>query len=138
MLEPRIRPPCATNPRHLPRAARAVAPVLLLLGLAGGAGAAERRCGWIENPTPGNWWLADAGGEWLIHVQGTQTEPVGMDLIPDLTVKDWVVTNPPGYGYGCACMTVETDPRGKRITRIVAIAQRPVRICRADRALPKP
>src|SRR5208283_1353890 len=31
---------------------------------------AEERCGWLENPTPGNWWLKDAHGLWIISAQG--------------------------------------------------------------------
>jgi hypothetical protein len=31
---------------------------------------AERRCGWLENPTPANYCLTDRDGEWTIGVQG--------------------------------------------------------------------
>ncbi len=30
----------------------------------------ETRCGWVENPTPGNWSLMDHDGEWEIGIQG--------------------------------------------------------------------
>src|SRR5262245_20967552 len=30
----------------------------------------ERRCGWVDNPTPSNWWLVDRDGEWEIGLQG--------------------------------------------------------------------
>ena len=28
----------------------------------------QTRCGWIDNPTPANWWLTDGYGEWIIGV----------------------------------------------------------------------
>lgn len=30
----------------------------------------ENRCGWVDNPTPANWWLTDRDGEWVIGVPG--------------------------------------------------------------------
>src|SRR4051794_7098625 len=30
----------------------------------------DRRCGWLSNPTPGNWWLFDGHGEWILATQG--------------------------------------------------------------------
>lgn len=97
--------------------------------------AAERRCGWIENPTPANWWLTDRQGEWTIGTQGgAQAE--GMDNMPDMSTRGWVATNG-NYGYGCGCMTVETNAKHKRITRIISAAPVPLRQCRADRSLPR-
>ena len=40
--------------------------------------APERRCGWLQNPTPANWWLVDRDGEWILGVQGGYQAP-GMD-----------------------------------------------------------
>ena len=102
------------------------------------ARATEKRCGWLVNPTPRNWWLIDAAGWWLIIRQDRDTEPAGMDLIPDLTVKDWVVTNPPSGGYACACLFVETNGGQKRVTRILSVKQKPIAACRADPKLQKP
>jgi hypothetical protein len=34
------------------------------------ANAAETRCGWLQNPTPANWWLTDRDGTWTISAQG--------------------------------------------------------------------
>ena len=92
------------------------------------------RCGWIENPTPGNWWLVDRDGEWLIGAQGGYQAP-GLDNVPDLTEHHWVVTNGSSYGYGCACVSGRFDPRAKRITRIDRVRQKPIAACRADRRL---
>jgi Protein of unknown function (DUF4087) len=98
-----------------------------------GTAAAETRCGWIVNPTPANWWLADSQAEWIISTQGGE-QADGMDLMPDFTEGEWVVTNGSSYGYGCACMNVVTADG--RITRIKSVRQLRLRKCRADRKLP--
>lgn len=97
----------------------------------------EMRCGWIANPTPGNWWLTDRAGEWGIGLQGGY-QAEGMDEIPDLSAADWVVTNGSSYGYGCACLRVTTDAKTRQITRIHSVRQQPLKVCRADRKLPRP
>lgn len=95
----------------------------------------ERRCGWLVNPTPANWWLRDRDGEWVLSVQGR--DPVaGMDEVPDMSTRGWVETNG-HYGYGCACLTLETAP-GQRVVRVLAAEALPLSRCRADRALPPP
>ena len=121
---------------------RAMAALSLLaamaaLGAAGTAEARERRCGWIHNPTPANWWLFDGEGEWTIGTQGGYQAP-GLTLIPDLTQSEWVVTNRPTYGYGCGCAEVDVDRRNGQVSRIYRFSQRPLAVCRADPALPKP
>jgi hypothetical protein len=97
---------------------------------------AERRCGWIANPTPGNWWMTDRQGEWILSTQGDYLAP-GMDRIPDMTERGWVRTNG-DYGYGCACMTVRTDRRTMRVTRLYSLTPVPLRQCRADPRLRRP
>jgi len=110
--------------------------ILLAAALAAGsASAPERRCGWLHNPTPANWWLIDRDGEWLIGAQGGYQAP-GMDTMPDMTTRGWSAVNG-SYGYGCACMTVTTDRASRRITRIVSATPVPLRQCRADRRLPR-
>ncbi|WP_458097439.1 DUF4087 domain-containing protein [Roseomonas sp. WA12] len=114
------------------RAGRA-ALLLVALAFPAGAEAAERRCGWLANPTPGNYWLNDRDAEWTLSEQGG--EPVaGMDVMPDFTTRDWVRTNG-YYGYGCACLVMETDRTTKRVLRILSAEQLPLARCRADRAL---
>lgn len=96
--------------------------------------AAETRCGWVSNPTPANWWLADKDGEWTISVQGGyQAEG---DL-PDFG-KKWVVTNAGDHGYGCACMNVTTDKKEMRIVKINRATVRPLSACRKDKKLKEP
>lgn len=113
---------------------------ILLLALLAAAQAPqsrpETRCGWLANPTPANHWLTDRDGEWLIMAQGGY-QAEGWDELPDMTTRGWVRTNG-YYGYGCACLTVTTDRRSHRITRILSARPVPLRQCRADRRLPRP
>lgn len=95
----------------------------------------QRRCGWLSNPTPANWWLTDSQGQWILGTQGADQAP-GMDEMPDMSIAGWVETNG-HYGYGCACMTITADDDG-RVTRIADAQPRPLKQCQADRKLPKP
>ncbi|HYI63780.1 MAG TPA: DUF4087 domain-containing protein [Allosphingosinicella sp.] len=108
---------------------------LALLAAPAPAPGTERRCGWLQNPTPANFWLIDRDGEWLIGAQGGYQAP-GMDDMPDMSTRGWVETNG-HYGYGCACMTVTTDRATRRVTRIVSARPVPLRQCRNDRRLPR-
>ncbi|MFB8792015.1 MAG: DUF4087 domain-containing protein [Potamolinea sp.] len=99
------------------------------------ANAAETRCGWLQNPTPANWWLKDRDGTWTISVQGGY-QARGMDNIPNIDNKEYVRTNI-NYGYGCACLRVSTDRNRMRITSIESGKPLPLRTCREDTSLPK-
>jgi hypothetical protein len=99
-------------------------------------GGGQRRCGWLSNPTPANWWLTDRDGEWILGTQGGEQAP-GMDEMPDMSTAGWVETNG-HYGYGCACMTIAHDPATGRVTRIADAEPKPLKQCQADRSLPKP
>lgn len=111
-----------------------IAVVAAILGLGAAAHAApEKRCGWLANPTPGNWWLNDRDGEWLLAEQGGY-QAKGMDDMPDMSSAGWVETNGP-HGYGCACLTVETDRAKHRISRVIAATPLPLARCKADRSL---
>lgn len=113
-----------------------LAAILALLALAAPAQSApERRCGWLQNPTPANYWLIDRDGEWTISAQGG-FHAEGWDEMPDMSARGWVRTNG-YYGYGCACMTVTTDRAVMRIIRVHSAQSRPLRQCRADRRLPR-
>jgi hypothetical protein len=108
---------------------------LFAILLAGAAQAAENRCGWVENPTPGNWWLTDGAGQWTIMAQGSY-EAGGMDNIGDISAGDYVATNG-NYGYACGCMRVDTDGQGV-ITQIYSFRQLPISKCENDGALSTP
>jgi hypothetical protein len=105
------------------------------LPAAASAAIGVRRCGWISNPTPANWWLTDAEDQWILSTQGGDQAP-GMDEMPDMSTAGWVETNG-HYGYGCACMTIASNPDG-RVTRIADAKPKPLKQCQADRNLPKP
>lgn len=113
------------------RLALCAATVAALLPAA--AARAETRCGWIVNPTPGNWWLTDAESDWNLATQGTEGAP-GMELIPDLTEGEWVETNG-SYGHGCACVEVDTDGIDT-VFEVFSFRQLPLARCENDRALP--
>lgn len=54
---------------------RSLATAAVILTLGAGVAAAQQpgsaqRCGWLDNPTPGNASLYDKDGEWTIAVQG--------------------------------------------------------------------
>lgn len=100
------------------------------------AGATETRCGWLQNPTPANWWLTDRDGSWTISAQGGY-QARGMDNIPDRSRGQYVITNAGSYGYSCACLRVTTDRNRMRITNIQSGEQLPLKTCRQDRYLPK-
>lgn len=118
-------------PREIEREAAAAEPA----AAPAAAGAGERRCGWLSNPTPGNWWLLDRHGEWILATQGS--EPVaGMEDIPDMSTAGWVEING-HYGYGCACMTITYDPAAQRVTRVADAKPKPLKQCRADKGLPR-
>ena len=95
-----------------------------------------RRCGWLHNPTPGNWWLFDGHGEWILASQGGD-QARGMDDMPDVSAGEWTRTNG-YYGYGCACMMVTARPGVLQVVAISSIVPKPLRQCRRDPALPRP
>ncbi len=96
----------------------------------------ETRCGWLQNPTPSNWWLDDRQGTWTLSVQGGY-EASGMDNMPDMSTNGYVKTNG-NYGYSCACMKVSTNKRTMQIKHVFSARPVPLRQCRSDKNLPKP
>lgn len=120
-------------------------PVLVavcLLALTAPALAAETRCGWLWNPTPGNLWLLDKDATWTISSQGDAegAGAKGVENAPEFDPSQFVETNNPGsgYGYGCACMSVTTDAATERITQIFSGETKPLATCEADKSLPRP
>ncbi|MDW5313230.1 DUF4087 domain-containing protein [Rhizobium sp. PL01] len=116
---------------------RAIATLLIGLAAASPLRAAETRCGWLQNPTPANWWLDDADGSWTIMTQGGGEGPPGMELIPDISERDYVKTNG-NYGYACACLSVETDEAEGSITGIRSFRQLALAKCESDGKLSPP
>jgi hypothetical protein len=96
--------------------------------------ALETRCGWLDNPTPANWWLTDRDSRWTISVQGGY-HAKGMDNISEIAPQDYVKTNG-YYGYSCACLKVTTHKKLSRIQEIRSFKSLPLQQCRQDPALP--
>ena len=116
---------------------------LALLAFPQLASAKENRCGWIQNPTPGNYWLDDSEGMWVLMTQGSDEEPLGMENFPDISTGDYVASNG-NYGYTCGCIQAETERNADaggaaagRITAIYGVKLLPLKKCLADPALPR-
>jgi hypothetical protein len=97
---------------------------------------AEERCGWLENPTPGNWWLKDPHGLWIISAQGGPYAE-GIEKLPERTPDRFVSTNGQ-YGYSCVCLSGTFDVHAQAVTRVESAHTSPLSVCRNDKALPAP
>lgn len=95
------------------------------------------RCGWVSNPTPGNWYLSDSDGDWTLATQGSDEEAKGMDVIGDISAGDYKATNG-NYGYACGCMKVRDDPSSMRILEVMSFRQSRLAKCANDPKLPSP
>jgi Protein of unknown function (DUF4087) len=97
-----------------------------------------RRCGWYNNPTPGNVFLKDADGFWTISRQGTPPAPGFEDLYsPEFDNRERVVTNGSSYGYSCACVDGVYGPVGsEQVISIRRLKALPLSQCQDDPKLP--
>ncbi|HNC22106.1 MAG: DUF4087 domain-containing protein [Candidatus Accumulibacter phosphatis] len=95
------------------------------------AGKPVFRCGWFDNPTPGNAWLTDRDAQWIIGTQGGHQAEGDW---PEFQPGEWISTNR-SYGYGCACMSVIADTSLHEIQRIVSAKSRPLSACKKDPTL---
>jgi len=94
--------------------------------------AAEKRCGWLVNPTPGNMWLIDATSEWTISIQGTGLfSERSMDKMPSIDDKEFVRTNG-NYGFSCVCLNVKTDKKKSEILEVYSGQQLLLKQCLED------
>ncbi|KAF1050578.1 MAG: hypothetical protein GAK43_02752 [Stenotrophomonas maltophilia] len=105
--------------------------------IAGAAQAAdaplERRCGWLENPTPADVTLSDRDGTWFIGTQGgAQAEG---DWTPTFADGQWVRSGTANYGYGCACLGMQVDQASHQVLRVANPQAKPLQACRGDRSL---
>ena len=111
---------------------------LLLEFVAGSAFAFENRCGWLQNPTPANWWLNDKDGSWTLSVQGGHSvNDNDWNKLPKIKQNEFVRINN-NYGYSCVCLRVDTNKKKKTITKIYGGKQLLLKKCLEDRSLPKP
>lgn len=113
--------------------------VVLMASVPFSAAAAEKRCGWLSNPTPQNLWLIDKDATWSITSQGEAAgkDAEGVDKVPDFDTKQYVDQGN-GHGYGCACLSVETSRKDQRITRVMSGEILPLAKCKNDKSLPSP
>jgi hypothetical protein len=97
----------------------------------------EKRCGWIVNPTPGNWEFFDRHGQWEIARQGEEGAVDGLPEDRPTGKNWWVATNSGGYGYGCICLDVISDKQAKKLVKIEGGKSLPLKRCRTDRSIRK-
>jgi Protein of unknown function (DUF4087) len=90
------------------------------------------RCGWFDNPSPGNASLIDAQGEWIIGMQGGHQ---AKGAWPVFARAQWVRTGTGSHGYGCACLRVQADADSNEVSQIISARARPLSACRADKSL---
>jgi hypothetical protein len=102
--------------------------------LAGPSSKPQTRCGWFDNPTPGNAWLHDRDGEWAIAIQGNYEADGDW---PEFKNSQWVRVNGP-HGYGCACIKAVVNANTRQIVSISSTKARPLSACRLDHALKEP
>jgi hypothetical protein len=114
----------------------AVALALGLCAATSGAQAKETRCGWYVNPTPGNYYLTDRDASWWMRAQGGRVADGFDENAPEFDPNEYVELQPNGYGYGCACLSVETNAADETITRIYSGRILPLAQCHDDAALP--
>ncbi|WP_295911416.1 DUF4087 domain-containing protein [uncultured Xanthomonas sp.] len=93
---------------------------------------AVTRCGWFDNPSPGNATLVDKDGEWTVGQQGGhQAEGTW----PTFSQARWVATGTGSAGYGCACLKVHARDDSREVTAIESATAQPLKTCRQDKAL---
>lgn len=92
----------------------------------------ELRCGWFDNPSPGNAELTDAAGVWLVAQQG---EYKAKGAWPKFSAGQWVQTGAGSYGYGCLCILGKFDSETRRVSVIEKNISKPTKICRADKKI---
>ena len=115
--------------------------VALLFGLAlapaiaASAQQLQRRCGWFENPTPGNASLTDRDGTWIIATQGGHQAHGDW---PEFSDAQWVETNSGHHGYGCACLSLQAAPDSRDVQLIRKATAQPLAVCRRDKSLHEP
>ena len=94
---------------------------------------AAERCGWLENPKIGYWYLVDPSGRWAI-AEGADHEAEGFGLIPDIYSGEYEPMNR-YYGYTCSCLDVSVDEISQQVIQINAFRSMPMSSCEANENL---
>jgi hypothetical protein len=106
--------------------------LILIIAIPLSAFSAEKRCGWLVNPTPGNLWLIDADSEWTISTQGIGfANEESMENMPKIDDKEFIRTNG-YYGFSCVCLSVKTDTEKSEILEIYSGQQLLLKQCLED------
>jgi hypothetical protein len=93
---------------------------------------AEKRCGWLENPTPANLWLIDGESEWTISIQGRGfINEDSVEKIPTIDENEFVRTNG-NYGFSCVCLNVKTNKERSEILEVYSGKQLLLKKCLED------
>lgn len=96
-------------------------------------GGTEERCGWFDNPSPGNAWLHDKDGEWTVAIQGDH-QAKG-DWPPRFKAGEWIRSGNASYGFGCACLTGKFNSDERNVLEITGSRSKPLSVCRGDRGI---
>jgi hypothetical protein len=115
-----------------------LATTLLAATLSTTAQAAERRCGWLENPSPSNWYLTDADSSWILMQSSEQEPSASIDIPVFQEEKGWFVKTGGSSGYGCACLSVTVNKKTNRVLTASQGKMLPIKTCKDDKKLPKP
>ena len=93
---------------------------------------AEKRCGWLENPTPANLWLIDSESEWTLSIQGRGfINEDSIENMPTIDQNEFVRTNG-YYGFSCVCLNVKTDKKNSEILEVYSGEQLLLKQCLED------
>ena len=93
---------------------------------------AEKRCGWLENPTPANLWLIDSESEWTLSIQGKGfINEDSMEKMPAIDENEFVRTNG-NYGFSCVCLNVKTNKERSEILEVYGGEQLLLKKCLED------
>ena len=114
---------------------RALSVLLLLLPLS--AISVEKRCGWLENPTPANLWLIDSESEWTLSIQGKGfINEDSIEKMPTIDDNEFVRTNG-NYGFSCVCLNVKTNKQRSEILEVYGGEQLLLKKCLEDPSIYK-
>ncbi|MHA6492958.1 DUF4087 domain-containing protein [Pseudomonas borbori] len=93
---------------------------------------AEKRCGWLENPTPANLWLIDSESEWTLSIQGKGfINEDSIEKMPAIDENEFVRTNG-NYGFSCVCLNVKTNKERSEILEVYGGEQLLLKKCLED------
>lgn len=106
--------------------------LILFFVLPLGVMSAEKRCGWLENPTPANLWLIDGDSEWTLSIQGKGfINEESMVNMPAIDQSEFVRTNG-NYGFSCVCLKVRTNKETSEIVEVYSGEQLLLKQCLED------